>query len=112
MVTRGEALHLARGVKAAGRKELPERDDGACPLLGRDGRCLAYAFRPFGCRTHFCVEAGGMMPRKLVADLIQRLDALDEALGGDGPKALPRAVDAVLGEERPGRGGKRGGRRG
>jgi uncharacterized protein len=70
--------------------------DGSCPLLGRDGRCTIYQHRPFGCRTHFCAEAGGMMPRRQVADLIQRLDTLDEALGGDGSKPLPRALESVL----------------
>ena len=100
MLTRGEALHVARGVRAAGRTEISEPADGACPLLGRDGRCTVYAHRPFGCRTHFCAAAGGMLPRKAVADLIQRLDALDEALGGDGPKPLPRAVQTVLAEKR------------
>ncbi len=96
LLTRGEALLAARGVRASGRKTLKPRPDGACPLLGADGRCLIYAQRPFGCRTHFCGAAGGVTPRRLVADLIQRLEALDEKLGGDGSRPLPEAVAAVL----------------
>ena len=100
MLTRGEALYAARGVRASGRKEITGRDDGACPLLGRDGSCMIYAHRPFGCRTHFCAAAGGMLSRKSVADLIQRLDALDEALGGSGPRPFTLAVQAVLADMR------------
>ncbi len=91
-LTRGEALVLAQGVRAAGRTRWTEREDGACPLLGRDQRCLAYAHRPFGCRTHFCAAAGGPYARKEVVDLIHRLEAIDERLGGDGPKPLPQAL--------------------
>ncbi len=72
------------------------RDDGACPLLGRDGRCTIYAHRPFGCRTHFCAAAGGPYPRPHVADLIRRLEALDEQLGGDGPRPIQGAVADAL----------------
>jgi len=96
LLTRGEALYLAVGVRASGRKTLKPHPDGACPLLGRDGKCTVYAHRPFGCRTHFCEAAGGMYPRKHVADLIQRLEALDEKLGGDGSRPLEGAVSAVL----------------
>jgi Fe-S-cluster containining protein len=98
MLTRGEALYAARGVRAGGRKALKPHPDGACPLLGRDGRCTIYTHRPFGCRTHFCAEAGGMYPRKHVADLIQRLEALDELLGGDGSRPLEAAVSDALEE--------------
>jgi Fe-S-cluster containining protein len=53
-LTKGEALVAARGLRATGRRELPESADGDCPLLKREtGRCLIYADRPFGCRTHF-----------------------------------------------------------
>lgn len=96
LLTRGEALYLAVGVRASGRKTLKPHPEGACPLLGRDGKCTVYAHRPFGCRTHFCEAAGGMYPRKHVADLIQRLEALDEKLGGDGSRPLEGAVSAVL----------------
>ena len=98
MLTKGEAVTAAIGVRASGRKKLPDRDDGACPLLGRAGRCMIYAHRPFGCRTHFCAAAGGPYPRKQVADLIQRLEAIDEQLGGDGPRPIQGAVADALEE--------------
>jgi hypothetical protein len=95
-LTKGEALVAARGFRATGRKELPAPDDGACPLLKREtGRCMIYADRPFGCRTHFCAAAGGPYPRKLVLDLIRRLEAVDQQLGGDGPRKLGSALAAV-----------------
>lgn len=96
LLTRGEALFLAKGVRASGRTQIKPHPDGACPLLGRDGRCTVYASRPFGCRTHFCEAAGGMYPRKHVADLIQRLEALDEKLGGDGSRPLEGALVSAL----------------
>lgn len=96
VLTRGEALLAAKGVRAAGRKQLKPRPDGACPALGVDNRCTIYDFRPFGCRTHFCAAAGGMIPRRQVADLIQRLEALDERLGGDGSRPFEAAVGDAL----------------
>ena len=96
VLTLGEALVAARGVRASGRRELKPHPEGACPLLGKEGRCTIYEHRPFGCRTHFCRAAGGVVPRKVVADLIQRLEALDEKLGGDGSRGLPEAIAAVL----------------
>jgi Fe-S-cluster containining protein len=101
-LTRGEALLAAQAIRAAGRKELGEPSRaGACPLLREDGRCLIYADRPFGCRTHFCAAAGGPYARASVLDLIRRLEALDARLGGDGPRLLPGAVaDALRGLER------------
>jgi len=96
-LTRGEALVAARGVRASGRKEMPERRDGACPLLHPEtGRCLIYEHRPFGCRTHFCAAAGGPYERAEVVDLIRRLEAVDARLGGDGARALPGAVADAL----------------
>jgi Fe-S-cluster containining protein len=85
VLTRGEALLAAKGVRAAGRKQLKPHPDGACPALGVDQRCTIYEFRPFGCRTHFCA-----------ADLIQRLEALDERLGGDGSRPFEAAVSDAL----------------
>ncbi len=94
-LTLGEAMVAARAFRATGRKELPARDDGACPLLHpATGRCMIYADRPFGCRTHFCAEAGGPYPRKSILDLIRRLEEVDRKLGGDGP----RKIEAALGE--------------
>ena len=96
-LTRGEALLAARAWKATGRKSLPSREDGACPLLDpQTSRCLIYEDRPFGCRTHFCAAAGGPYARREVVDLIRRLEQIDEQLGGDGPRALPAAISSVL----------------
>ncbi len=98
-LTKGEALVAAKGFRATGRKELPESDDGACPLLKREtGRCLIYADRPFGCRTHFCDAAGGPYPRKQVLDLIRRLEEVDRRLGGDGPRKIEAALAAAMEE--------------
>jgi len=96
-LTRGEALVAAHGVRSTGRKALPVRDDGACPMLdAKSGRCMIYEYRPFGCRTHFCRAAGGPRERKEVIDLIRRLEVVDAALGGDGSRPLVAAVEAEL----------------
>jgi Fe-S-cluster containining protein len=98
-LTRGEALVAAKAVRAAGRKTLPDREDGACPLLHpQSGRCLIYEGRPFGCRTHFCRAAGGPYTRSDVADLIQDLEGIDRSLGGTEATSLPLAIDRALGE--------------
>jgi hypothetical protein len=100
-LTKGEALVAAKGWRATGRKELPEPSDGACPMLQPEsGRCLIYADRPFGCRTHFCDAAGGPYPRKLVVDLIRRLEEVDRQLQGDGPRRIQAAVADALEEIR------------
>ena len=100
-LTKGEALAAAKGFRATGRKEMPEPEDGACPFLKREtGRCLIYADRPFGCRTHFCEAAGGPYARRDVLDLIRRLEEVDRRLGGDGPRKIQAAVADVLAELR------------
>ncbi len=96
MLTKGEAAFAAIGVRASGRKKIAPTADGSCPMLGRNGRCTIYAHRPFGCRTHFCAAAGGPYPRKHVADLIRRLEVLDEKLGGDGPRPIEGTVADAL----------------
>jgi len=96
-LTQGEALVAAKALRKAGRKELPERTDGACRLLNpRTSRCLIYEGRPFGCRTHFCQAAGGPFPRTEVIDLIRRLEVVDEELSGTGPRELHSAVADAL----------------
>ena len=98
-LTKGEALVAAKAFRATGRKELPESPDGACPLLKRDtGRCIIYADRPFGCRTHFCATAGGPYTRSEVLDLIRRLETVDQKLGGAGPRKIAGAVADALAE--------------
>jgi hypothetical protein len=89
-LTKGEALLAARAFRATGRKELPERKDGACPLLQTE------TGRPFGCRTHFCEAAGGLIPRKEILDLIRRLEEVDGHLGGDGPHQIEAAIANAL----------------
>ena len=97
MLTLGEALTAAKAVRAAGRKELPKREDGACPLLHPfTQRCMIYEGRPFGCRTHFCDTAGGPYARREVLDLIRRLEEVDERLGGEGPRELTAAISDAL----------------
>lgn len=96
-LTKGEALVAASALRATGRKRLPTNPDGACPLLdSATGDCLIYDSRPFGCRTHFCAAAGGPYSRREVVDLIRRLEAIDESLGGDGPRLLPNAIADAL----------------
>ena len=96
-LTKGEALVAGKALRVTGRKSLPRRDDGACPLLDpQTSRCLIYEDRPFGCRTHFCAAAGGPYARRDVIDLIHRLESIDTQLGGDGPRTLPVALSSVL----------------
>jgi Fe-S-cluster containining protein len=76
---------------------LPSNPTGACPFFETEtGDCLIYESRPFGCRTHFCAAAGGPYSRSEVIDLIRRLEAVDESLGGDGPRLLQNAVADAL----------------
>jgi Fe-S-cluster containining protein len=91
-LTRGEALLAYQGSRAVGKKKVPAPADGACPLLGADGRCTIYDSRPFACRTHFCEAAGGPYTRKEVRDLIHELEAIDQRLGGSGGMGLPAAL--------------------
>jgi Fe-S-cluster containining protein len=99
-LTKGEALTAAKGLRATGRTKLPERTDGACPLLGPEGRCMIYDARPFGCRTHFCAAAGGPYARREVVDLIHRLEDIDQKFGGEGALPIGSAVARVLKEGR------------
>jgi Fe-S-cluster containining protein len=92
-LTKGEALLAARALRASGRRKIPDRKDGACPLLDPEtSRCLVYQARPFGCRTHFCGAAGGPYSRREVLDLIRRLERVDAEIGGNGSRPLPNAV--------------------
>jgi len=96
-LTKGEALVAGRAFKATGRKALPPAPDGACPFLHpQTKRCLIYASRPFGCRTHFCAAAGGPYARRDVSDLIRRLEAIGHALGGRDARPLEAAVAEYL----------------
>jgi hypothetical protein len=100
MLTAGEALVLAKGWRASGRKTIEQPSGGECPVLNlATGKCRAYETRPFGCRTHFCRAAGGPYSRASVLDLIRRLESIDEDLGGDGPHPLPTALTRALARE-------------
>ncbi|MEY2543006.1 MAG: hypothetical protein QOE81_467 [Verrucomicrobiota bacterium] len=100
-LTKGEAIVAARAIRATGRKSLPENADGSCPMLQQEtGNCLIYEDRPFGCRTHFCAAAGGPIARREVLDLIRRLEDVDLALSGKGPRPLQNAVADALEEMR------------
>ncbi len=97
-LTAGEALVAAQAFKATGRRSLPVREDGACPLLDqRTAKCLIYDSRPFGCRTHFCQAAGGPYPRREVADLIHKLENIAQSLGRAEARPLAAAVQEFLG---------------
>ena len=100
-LTKGEAIVAAKAFRATGRKSLPETADGSCPMLQQEtGNCLIYEDRPFGCRTHFCAAAGAPLERREVLDLIRRLEDVDLALNGDGPRLLQNAVADALEEMR------------
>jgi len=96
-LTKGEAVVAAKALRATGRKSLPANADGSCPMLQQErGNCLIYEDRPFGCRTHFCAAAGGPLARSEVLDLIRRLEDVDLALNGNGPRPFQNAVADVL----------------
>lgn len=98
-LTKGEARLAAKAIRATGRTQLPANPNGACPLLeAATGNCLIYESRPFGCRTHFCAAAGGPYARREVIDLIRRLEAVDESLGGTGPRLLQNAIGDAMRE--------------
>ena len=98
-LTKGEAIVAAKALRATGRKSLLENADRSCPMLQREtGNCLIYEDRPFGCRTHFCAAAGGPIARREVLDLIRRLEDVDLALGGNGPRTLQNAIADALEE--------------
>ncbi|MFA7345091.1 MAG: YkgJ family cysteine cluster protein [Terrimicrobiaceae bacterium] len=100
-LTKGEALVAAQALKATGRRALPTRRDGACPLLDpATAKCLIYDSRPFGCRTHFCAAAGGPYPRRDVADLIHKLEDIARRLGGSEARPLAPAIEGLLAQDR------------
>ena len=94
-------LELAlRSAPLPRKRRLPAVDDARrCPVLGDDGRCRAYASRPFGCRTFFCHRVqGGKAPRddlarigRAIADLSARFAPRDP-----GPRPLSRAIGPIL----------------
>ena len=96
-LTKGEALVAAQALKASGRRSLPVRDDGACPLLDSGtAKCLIYDSRPFGCRTHFCPPAGGPFPRRDVAGFIHTLEEIARRLGSPEVRPPGPAIQEFL----------------
>ena len=79
------------------RSRLPVvRDEGVCPLLGADGRCVVYAARPLGCRTFFCERAttpDAVAQRELNAwvRVVKELGAAYAPRGDEG-RPLTRAL--------------------
>ncbi len=79
-------------------------DERRCPVLGDDGRCRAYASRPFGCRTFFCGRVqGGTVPRDVVLRVGRQIADLSERFAprDPGPRPLSSAIAPLL---RKGRG--------
>lgn len=105
-VTLGEAWVAWKSWRAAGRTRLELPPDGSCPFLSGQGKCMIYEGRPLACRTHFCVSAGGTLPRREVIDLIHALEDIDAALGGQGASRLPEAVER-LSRKGPAGGGRK-----
>jgi len=98
-LTKAEALLAAAAYRATGRTRLRAVENGACPMLEPGtGKCLIYADRPFGCRTHFCAAAGGPYARREVADLIHRLEDLSRAAGGAEALLITAALERALQE--------------
>jgi len=95
-LTPAEAIVAAKALKATGRKGLPAGNDGACPMLNDESRCLIYEDRPFGCRTHFCEAAGGPYSRREVIDLIRRLEEASEGLSQEMSRPLGAAMEDAL----------------
>lgn len=97
-----ELAELEVAVRARGglprRRALPVAGERRCPILGDDGRCAAYASRPFGCRTFFCDRA--ILPprsrRKEVLALGRAIATLAERVfpGTAAPRPLSRAFGA------------------
>jgi len=100
-----ELAELERAVKARGglgkRRSLVIAEERRCAMLNDDGKCVAYAARPFGCRTFFCERAVGPngatardLPKgeiarlgRAIADLSARFAPRDP-----GPRPLSRAT--------------------
>jgi hypothetical protein len=90
-VTLPEAWLVWKAWKATGRTSVA-KTAGECPFLDEQGRCRIYEKRPVACRTHFCVEAGGVVPRKLISDILDELKDMDTKWGGNGAERLPDIV--------------------
>jgi uncharacterized protein len=103
-----EFEYLKRGVRASpppkqrGLKLLALAD-GRCPLLKDNGKCSAYAHRPFGCRSFYCGRARNSVGesenpmqslRAELRALGQRIAALSARVFPEDPH--PRAITTWL----------------
>jgi uncharacterized protein len=76
-------------------RHLATLNERRCPVLGADGRCRAYAARPFGCRTYFCDRVrGGKVPRAEIQQISREIAALSArfAPADPGPRPLTKAL--------------------
>lgn len=110
-VTSIELLAIERAVARRGgalsarSRALPlaksREEERTCALLGRDGRCVVYADRPFGCRTFFCARAslGASPTRSELRDFVARLRDLANRHRplGEAPRPLSRALASPRG---------------
>jgi uncharacterized protein len=77
------------------KRRLELLSEQRCPVLGDDGRCRAYASRPFGCRTFFCGRhRGGKAPRPQVQQIGRRIADLSARFSPRDPG--PRPLSNVL----------------
>jgi Fe-S-cluster containining protein len=77
------------------RRSLELAEHRRCPVLGDDGRCRAYAARPFGCRTYFCARArGAPVDRAEVQHIARAIAALSARFAprDPGPRPLSSAL--------------------
>jgi uncharacterized protein len=103
-----EVVELTHALKASPppkRRALPLAAERRCPVLSDEGKCRAYASRPFGCRTFFCervTSAGGgdaRLPRREVLRVAQRV--ADLAARHDPRDPRPRPLTRALYGEPP-----------
>ena len=85
-VTRAEWELIEKEMARQGRRWSSLRDDGACPFLSPDERCIIYIARPLGCRTFYCRLASG--PTELDKRAFRPLVRDLEDLSGDRGRPL------------------------
>ncbi len=103
-----ELAELERAVRARGglpkRRSLEIAGERRCTLLSDEGRCLAYASRPFGCRTFFCERAtpSNDLPREEIARLGRAVADLSARFSPrePGPRPLSRATAGLASSHR------------
>lgn len=103
---RGGPKALARAASRPPAPLLPViKNEKACGLLTREGRCSIYAERPFGCRTFFCDRATSLEPveHREMLDFVARLKSLAQQLGPRAHEGRPLSrILASIGAGLPG----------